>query len=217
VLEYIAGIIVALLFIGLLIFAGVRHQGKAHAAPFPGEVVSMPLSPPAPLIAGSPLKETLKARLEKISKNPPPKDLKPGAMCYSMVGPPDRIEYVCPACGEKTLYARDASGARGGTVPFLTFELQQCREMVKRLQDFNISLDEHEFCRKCSPATKTPALILITGYPGEKIHVVRDVRSDDLQLLIEFTSGSDRHDGGMIGEKPLKDYVPRLRELLGIP
>jgi hypothetical protein len=214
-LEYMAGIVIALFFIGLLTFAGVRHQGKAHAAPRAGECVSISVSTPGPLIAALSTKESLKARLEKLSKSPPPKNLKMGAMCYELAGPPDRIDYVCPVCGEKTLYARDDRN-RGSLNFFLSYQLQGCREMGKKLKDLNIVLDEHEFCRKCSPATKTPVLILKVTYPGEKTHVVRDVHEDDLELLAEFMNNSDRHVGGQGRETPLKDYVPRLKVLLGI-
>jgi len=213
--EYVAGIVIALLFIGLLTFAGVRHQGKAHAAPGAGDTVAISVSMPEPLFAGSSPRETLKARLEKLSKSPPPKNLKMGAMCYDMAEPPDRIDYVCPACGEKTLYARDDKN-RGSLTFFLSYQLQECREIAKKVKGLDIVLGEHEFCRKCSPATKAPVLILKVNYPGEKTHVVRDVHEDDLGLLVEFMNNSDRHVGGQGRETPLKDYVPRLRELLGI-
>lgn len=50
-------------------------------------------------------RDEMRKRLEELAKSAPPKDLSSGAMCYEMATPPERAEYVCPACGDKTLYA----------------------------------------------------------------------------------------------------------------
>jgi hypothetical protein len=50
-------------------------------------------------------REELRRRLEELARSEPPRDLSPGAMCYSMMGPPAVAEYVCLLCGQKTLYA----------------------------------------------------------------------------------------------------------------
>ena len=52
----------------------------------------------------------IEARLDALSKAPPPTTLMPGAMCYEPVMreiEKTPAEYICPLCGEKTLFQRD--------------------------------------------------------------------------------------------------------------
>jgi hypothetical protein len=89
--------------------------------------------------------------------------------------------------------------------------------MVKEIKGLAVTIDESEFCRKCSPAVMSPVVILITRYPDHKDEYrAKGVNSEDLVLIREFLEGSDRHKGAQDIETPLKNHLPRLRELLGI-
>ena len=87
--------------------------------------------------------------------------------------------------------------------------------MLQEVAKASLSLDESQFCRKCSPGTKDPKLVLKIQYDDGKTRNVAGISPEDLQLLTELFSGELVHDTGMMGEKPLKDYGERLRELLG--
>jgi hypothetical protein len=50
-------------------------------------------------------REELRRRLEELARSEPPLDLSSGAMCYSVAAPSEVVEYLCPVCGQKTLYA----------------------------------------------------------------------------------------------------------------
>lgn len=156
-------------------------------------------------------REVLTKRLQELSVQPAPTDLKPGAMCYKPAGPPEQTEYVCPACKEKTLYANVV------VVAVLQRDLEACRRLVKEIKGLKVELDESRFCRKCHPEVKDPKLGLVVRYPGQpEPHRVWGVTSDDLRLIAEFLSGKNKHVSANEGETPIKDHLKRLEELLGV-
>jgi hypothetical protein len=171
-------------------------------------------------------REALAKRLQELSVQPAPKDLKPGAMCYEMVGPPDHAEYVCPKCNQKTLYALPTDGQTGSNeavsnlhhaIWVLNGELTGCRQLVKEIKGLVVELDESQFCRKCHPEAKEPRIGLIVRYPKQaESHRVWGVTCDDLRLIAEFMSGKTKHAGAADAESPIKDHLKRLEELLGI-
>lgn len=215
-MEYIAGaVLIILIFVTISYNAVNRLQASPAMNQAYHELAENP-PPSHKLFTNSLSKEEIAKRLKKIAQSPPPKDLKMGAKCYDMAGPPARIDYVCPVCGGKTLYTIDSKDRNTSTF-FLQYELPECRRLAKSIKVINIELDEHEFCKKCSPKTKKPLLTLIVKYPDKNTKVItRDVSIDDLQLIREFSEGSDRHEGEMGREIPLKQYLDRLYQLLGV-
>jgi len=136
---------------------------------------------------------------------------KMGAMCYEMVSAPARMEYVCPACGEKTLYEKEVSLT-------WTYQLDACRRLFKGLpMRETMTLDESSFCRKCQPGTNAPSLRLLIRFDDGTTNVVSPVRSEDLRLLRDFLGGKLAAKDAQDFETPLKTHLPRLRLLLGVP
>ena len=89
----------------------------------------------------------IQKKLQKLSETPPPKDLKPGACCYEMAAPPDRAEYVCPKCGEKTLYSKEQAWFVEQDVPNARRGMVELQKVAKR----GVALDESQFCRHWRP------------------------------------------------------------------
>jgi len=221
IMEYIIGIILAALIIFTLSLNTLKGPDRAHASSPESPVtcdVAGPLPSPSPSILTHSLsRKEITERLKKLAKSPPPKDLKMGAMCYDMAGPPDRVDYVCPRCGEKTLYTNNDKNRIVSTF-FLEYELSECRRLARDIKGITVELDEHEFCRKCSPGVKEPAMILKVRYSGRTdAAVTRGITRNDLKLINEFLSGSDRHTGEQGRETPLNQYMKRLQQLLGMP
>jgi hypothetical protein len=144
-------------------------------------------------------------------------------MCYKTAGPPDRVDYVCPRCGERTVYARGGAASEG--VRAASWEmselvgrrLEECRRQVLGIRDHGVSLDETEFCGKCRPDVREPRLALVvrlTGEEGERR--TAGVSPEDVAVVAEFLEGKDRHDAGRDREEPLKDHAKRIAELLGL-
>jgi hypothetical protein len=160
----------------------------------------------------------VKARLLKLAKSPPPTELSGGACCYAMMGPLAVVEYVCPKCGEKTLYESDDGSRSGESTRNVREELFSCRRIVKDIEELNVELDETQFCAKCTPDLKSvPKIILVIHYESkEEPHRVEGVTSEDLIILQEFLAGKDKHEGDFGIETPLKDYIKRLERLLGV-
>lgn len=177
---------------------------------------SLTVAQNSPQITKKLTREQIAQRLKKLKESPAPTNLRPAAMCYKMAATPDRIEYICPVCGERTLYSSQASG-NYQQVTLVREDIPECRQLVKSITGLSLSIDESEFCRKCSPRVGSPAMTLIIRYPGEKEpRQVKGISAQDLTLISEFLSGKNRHEGERGSETPLVDYIPRLLELLGV-
>jgi hypothetical protein len=149
-----------------------------------------------------------RALLAKIARSERPEP-QMGAMCYEMAVPPERAEYVCPTCGERTLYGHEHAAQ-------IEWEIAMCRRLFKVLPRRDaMRLDESSFCRKCQPKAKVHGLTLTIRFDDGTTHVVHGVTSSDLRLLAGALSGKLAGETFTEGEEPLRDSLPRLRELLG--
>lgn len=162
-------------------------------------------------IKGPVSKSEIRERLIELSKSIGPARLNQGAMCYEMSAPPNRYEYVCPKCGEKTLYTSDHSLAETAS------EIENYRQSVSGMNGLDITLDESQFCKKCSPDIKNPALYINIKYVDDaQVHKVCCVTQTDFSLMYEFLCGSKVHRLFNETEVPLKDYLDRLQTLFDI-
>jgi len=154
-------------------------------------------------------KKDIEKMLLDLSKSNPKNLESMGAMCYDMAAPPQRAEYICPICGEKTLYENNYT-------TLISWELQQMRELVNNIKSISCKLDESQFCRSCSPKIINPELCLIVNIEEKNEHKTCNIDEQDVILLNEFLSGSKIHKTFNDAEQPLKQYLPRIEELLGI-
>lgn len=168
--------------------------------------------PPATSAAAvkSMTRKELQSSLKKLSDAPaPPRAM--GAMCYETVGPPATAKYVCPICGEHTLYTNDTWEVDYG--------IQACRrefDLLQGIAQHAVSLDEADFCRKCRPSVASPKLALVTVIDGNRTNRVTGITNDDIRILHEFLTGKTTHMTSTGGEIPLKEFIPRIELLLGI-
>jgi hypothetical protein len=88
-------------------------------------------------------------------------------MCYEVRPAKNRLDYLCPKCGERTLYEYNESAENGlletSVAKMVRSEIATCRrelEPLRRALGDAVSLDESQFCRKCSPDITTPRLVL---------------------------------------------------------
>ena len=210
-MEYIL-IAVAAFFIAIFIgITGVKGQ----------IIKEKPKTPEITVTEAKSVKRAdIQQSLQKLAASKPPEVNKMGAMCYEMSGPPETAQYVCPKCGEKTLYklGKDEDARKNYAVNnFIEYELDSCRRAAKSIKGINLTLDESQFCKKCSPDVKSPKLAIVINYEGEKEpHRVEGITCNDLQLIAEFLSGADVHVSDNDAETPLKNYTKRLSELLGV-
>jgi len=152
--------------------------------------------------------ELLLARLER--EEPP--EPRMGAMCYAPMMIPDSAEYICPACGEKTMYG-------GGMFAYMNHELEAARRLAESIDaatDFSVVLDESSFCEFCSVHGVGSAVLVlrVVGENGEETS--NSVSVDDLRKLDAFLKGSLCWTTSNDGQEPLQRYAGRMRELLGI-
>lgn len=187
-------------------------------------------------------REDIQKQLAVIAKSPPPLGQPPGAMCYKVAAPPSRIDYVCPTCGEKTLYAYDAQGfnhtptseSDDPNVVFLSylahlesiakntksrsmchvvyFDLGHSRRLIPWIKKLDIELDESQFCKHCSPNIEEPKIGLIIRYPDQP--QPHHVWGVTWKdiSMLKEVSKGKTSDG----DRALINYLDRLEELLGV-
>jgi hypothetical protein len=209
-MGYIAIAVVVFLLAMFLGFSSARAQSNTGTAKS---------APSAVAETKSFKREDIQRRLLDLSKNTAPTELAPGAMCYKPAMPPKSADYTCLKCGEKTLYNLVTAEDRNQTsraIGIVEVDIPNCRRTIKLIKGIDVSLDESQFCKKCCPDVKSPKLALTINYDDGKKHRVEDVTNDDLVLISEFLSGSDKHKDSGDFETPLKDHIKRLSELLGV-
>jgi len=151
---------------------------------------------------------------KELAKLEPVKESEPSmsAMCYEIAAPPERIEYCCPVCGERTLHPF-GSGVVDGD------ELSTCRRLMQALPArVLVSLDESALCAKCHPSEAKPELVLVARYQDGQSESTAGVRAADLELLTEIVAGRITVDAPEVKASLLVNLT-RLKELvtLGAP
>jgi hypothetical protein len=157
-------------------------------------------------------RQDVEEMLTELAKKPIDKKLAVGAMCYSVAAPhfQDIYTYICPNCNEKTLYTNIFAGIVKQEIPL-------CKRLLKDFDKNFIFLDESQFCKICNPEIENPSLLLKIKFNKEKeIFIFNNINSFDLKLLIEFFSGNNILKEMTGTEYPLKNYIPRIKEILGI-
>lgn len=163
---------------------------------------------------GKPMnKKEIEEKLKILAKSeaPDPQSLKVGAMCYAPSRLPPTIDYICPVCGEKTIYTlrQDYN---------IIKNLPQSRSIAKALNSYGITIDESSFCAKCRKNdTENPTINLIIKYTDQpEPRIIKGISLNDLVILQEFLNDKKIHKGANDREEPLKKYTDRLSYLLGI-
>lgn len=148
--------------------------------------------------------------LEAVAKEPEPEYVM-GAMCYAAMPIPEIAEYVCPVCGEKTVY-----GA-GGT-PYILWQIDTARSLVEGIRltgTLDVSLDETSFCSACAPDSVEPRLRLtVTFEDGTVVNPEVDV--EDIRMLAGLLTGRLYYETSNDSQSPLRPNLERLGSLLGI-
>lgn len=150
--------------------------------------------------------------LTRLENEEPPEQMM-GAMCYEMMAAPEVSEYICPVCGEKTIYNYSQSA-------FIEWELEGCRRMAESINantDFEIILDEALFCDFCSPdaGEEEPEMLLRVTYE-DGTEVVNRIYVTDLRKLDSFLQGNLYYFDSVDSQIPLMESAARIRELLGL-
>lgn len=158
--------------------------------------------------AGDLSRADIDAKLKELADKPSPTKLAPGATCYEVAMPPNRIEYVCPTCGTKTILKNDT----GWLLPNLESYRKQTEELRKLSLD--IKIDESALCSKCRQGESgTNILYWKIKIDGKERKV--DFKEQDIDILREFLRGNNKINRKPGGKQPLKNYLPRLNELIG--
>ncbi len=148
--------------------------------------------------------------LERIEREKEPAFVM-GAMCYSAVCPPETAEYVCPVCGEKTLYESE-------DVWEVSWGLTEARNIfatMTALSDLEMTLDETGYCAHCRGPEGTPRLVLEISYEdGASASTI--VTPDDLRLMAGVLSGELYYLTSNDSQTPLRPSLERLHELFGV-
>lgn len=179
----------------------VKNSGESHSTTDPqlnNEVASKKLD--------------VDRLLKRLAEKPVPTNLSFGAMCYDMAMPPERTEYVCPACGTKTIHSVKRSG--GWDNPAISVKYYRTYIEQLRKLGLDVKLDESSLCSKCQKEGESTLFLEVSINK----RVVRNALVDinDLRKLIAFVQGNLVWKGEQDREFPLKPELPRIRKLLGV-
>lgn len=194
----------------------------------------------------APLKSlSLQERLEAIASRDAPKCEPRVAMCYVIAAPPDQKAYICPVCGNKTVYMTQRTYSRGhknrlmeGSWEEAVFNVESMRRKMEELHliaqrnGYALTLDESSLCARCGKDKKTDFILVAKNARGD-IKRTAGVTDRDLIYLTAFFYGEDYYpprvitpgvfSAGMSSRKgdgkdgfPLKEKTGRIAELLGL-
>ena len=161
--------------------------------------------------------EQLDKLLAELAKKPAPQDLDFGACCYEMAAVADRIEYVCPVCGGKTILV---NSTRPWEEWINEWTLKQYREDVKKVKELGLDakLDERSLCETCrvkmEPSPQIGDVFLEVKIDDKTTRT--KINETDFAKLIAFLEEKDKWKTEAEWERPLKDELPRIRALLGM-
>ena len=163
--------------------------------------------------ADSLTQEQLDSLLKELAQKPAPKDLLPGATCYKVAMPPERKEYVCPGCSAKTIFKNDIGG--------IERSLDTYRRQIQQIKALGLdaALDERSMCETCrakmEPSPEIGDFFIEVKIGGKTTRT--KIGYGDFPKLIAFLAKKDKWTAGAGRELPLKNELPRIREILGIP
>jgi len=151
----------------------------------------------------------LRLMLARIEREPAPDQIM-GAMCYEPVATPNRADYVCPVCGERTLY-----GYPEGY--FILESIPPMRRIIEELEGngfFSATLEE-TYCSVCHTGNAARGVTLVIAYPeGDTVRTAATLH--DLLILRGFIGGELSYTDSYDASLPLRGNTDRLRTLLGI-
>ncbi len=149
--------------------------------------------------------------LARLEREEPPEPVF-GAMCYEMMATPAVAEYICPVCGEKTIY-------EDFNTELIEWELQGARrlaESINEATEFSVILDETLFCDYCSEDPSGDPALLLRVTDEEGVETVNRVFLTDLRKLDSFLQGRLYWLTDNDSQEPLQDDSQRIRQLLGL-
>lgn len=152
----------------------------------------------------------LRLMLSRIEREPAPDQIM-GAMCYEPVAVPNRADYICPVCGERTLY-----GYPEGY--FILESIPPMRRMIEEMADngfFSASLEE-TYCSVCHTGNAARGVTLVIAYPEGDTVRTPDATLHDIMIIRGLISGELSYRDSYDAMLPLRGNTDRLRTLLGI-
>ncbi|MBL8025700.1 MAG: hypothetical protein JNL74_04780 [Fibrobacteres bacterium] len=204
---YISVIICAVL-LGLTLLVGAACARKNTAQKTENKSSALPESKSSKILK---TRQQITDQLRLLKRSEAPEE-KRGAMCYKMAAPPDRVEYNCPKCGDKTLYSGDLFES-------VIDDIEACRRIIDTIHvadDMKLILDESSFCSHCSPNAGKPQLGLTVSYGNGFSKKTSHISEIDVVLLISFLEGKQSYKTFNDGTEAIKKALPRLCELLGV-
>ena len=122
--------------------------------------------------------------LKRISVYPPSDEDINGAMCYVPDYDWNKVEYVCPVCGYKSVYI-DIQ------MVYIDTYIPKLRDMVKHFPQTNILLDEKEYCQSCSPSVTNPKVYLMIPEGEKRFRRVPVLCQRDMEIIDMILRGSN--------------------------
>jgi len=161
---------------------------------------------------GALAQEHLDRMLAQVAETPSTSTTEIGAMCYVIMMPLERMDYVCPLCKTKTHHESENWGEP-------KWQVEKYRKQMKHVKELGAeaALDETDLCSQCrrDKDTDTNAANLYILVWVDKRVVRTQLKKHDLTKVIAFLEKKDVWLDGE-DEYPLKGSLPRIRTILGL-
>lgn len=145
----------------------------------------------------------------KTSQAPEPRI---GALCYETVTIYERVEYICPHCGEKTLYPRSPEADKLLDLQ----ELEREFSIFRKKSPLKMDIEEYGYCKHCDSGRGPQGAALVVTYEDGSTHRCFPFTIQDLNKLKALLTGKLLWDAGNENQFVLSEQIPRLEELLGV-
>ncbi len=155
-------------------------------------------------------RERLRVMLNRLEREPEPEFVM-GAMCYEPIALPDRADYICPVCGERTIYGY----ADAENVQYFLPTMRRMTEEMAGNGFFELSLEE-TYCSRCFPDEESSRGVRLVLVYAEGDTVRTSVTLNDLQILKGFIAGELSYTDNYDARRPLREHGDRLQAILGI-
>jgi hypothetical protein len=146
----------------------------------------------------------------KTSQAPPPRM---GAMCYETMAVYERVDYICPHCGEKTIYP---SGDKDAYELLALAKLDREFDLFRKQAPLKMAIEENGYCKHCASGSRPRGVTLVVTYEDGATHRCFPFNINDLNRLKALLSDQLAWNAGNDSTKSLKEDLPRLQELLGV-
>lgn len=165
----------------------------------------------------APKRGSLRAKIRDLDNRPIPTKLV-STVSEPIAPMPDKITYHCPICEKDTVHVRPSTAYRHSMWPISLLDyMRKGLAEISKKSELPMRLDERAFCQFCADKEKKDSVFIEIEVEGKTVR--NEYQNNDLRILKAFFNNHNDVDiqrGSGFRAYPLKNYIPRIKTLLGL-